>query len=114
MPVPCLEQNAVPVVPVTDAMPQEGAMPEPKQSHKGQPEALATLAAAAINGGKKPDNDRLTATRETVAIPTPPGDKDDAATKVLREGVLGMDQGTRAAIDKLPDRARDNRPKKQI
>jgi hypothetical protein len=86
-------------------------MSEPKQANKSQPEALASLAAAAANGGKKPDSVRLTATRETAAIPTPPIDKTDAATKVLREGVLGTEQGARAAIDKLPDRASDNWPK---
>lgn len=75
-----------------------------KEVPKGQPEALATFAAAATHGGKKPDDIGLTATRETAAIPTNPDDKNEAATKVLREGVLGTDQGADAAIDKLPDR----------
>jgi hypothetical protein len=75
-----------------------------KPVHKEQPEALATFAAAAIHGGKKPDDVGLTATKATAAIPTNPDDKVDAATKVLREGVLGTDQGAEAAVDKLPDR----------
>jgi hypothetical protein len=79
-------------------------MPGHKPVQKEQPEALATFAAAAIHAGKKPGNVGLTATKETAAIPTNPGDKVDAATKVLREGVLGTDQGAEAAIDKLPDR----------
>lgn len=84
-------------------------MSEPKQNHKGQPEALATFAAAAIHGGKKPDDIGLGATPETAAIPTSSNDKADAATRVLREGVLGTDQGSEAAIDKLPDRISENK-----
>jgi hypothetical protein len=75
-----------------------------KSRHEEQPEALATFAATAVHGGKKPDDIGLTATKETAAIPTNPDDKIDAATKILREGVLGTDQGAEAAIDKLPDR----------
>jgi hypothetical protein len=82
----------------------EDDMSGPKHDHTSQPEALATFAAAAIHGGKKPDAVGLTATKETAAVPTNPADKVDAATKVLREGVLGTDQGADAAIDKLPDR----------
>ena len=80
-------------------------MTEQKQSGKGQPEALATFAAAASNGGKKPDDIGPVATRETAAIPTNPDDKNDAATKILREGILGTNQDAEAAVDKLPDRA---------
>jgi hypothetical protein len=72
-----------------------------------QPEALATFAAGARNDGKKPDEIGLEATPETAPIPTDPGKKSDAATKVLREGVLKRDQGAEEAIDKLPDRTRD-------
>jgi hypothetical protein len=82
----------------------ENVMSETKPVRKGQPEVLATFAAAATHGGKKPDDVGLTATRATAAIPTDPDDKVHAATKVLREGVLGTDQGAEAAIDKLPDR----------
>lgn len=79
-------------------------MTERKQSQKGQPEALATFAAAAAHDGIKPKDIGLQATKETAPIPTNPEDKNDAATKVLREGVLGTDQGADAAIAKLPDR----------
>ncbi len=71
-----------------------------------QPEALATFAATARNDGRKPDEIGLTATPETAPIPTSPDDKARAATKVLREGVLGSDQGADEAIDALPDRTR--------
>ncbi|WP_306224522.1 hypothetical protein [Bosea beijingensis] len=72
-----------------------------------QPEALATFAAAARKDGKKPADIGLEATPETAPIPTDSAKKDDAATKVLREGVLKTDQGAEEAIDALPDRTRD-------
>lgn len=71
-----------------------------------QPEALATFAASARNAGKKPKDIGLKATPETQAIPTDPKKKNDAARKVLREGVLHKNQGADKAIDALPDRAR--------
>ncbi|WID96058.1 hypothetical protein QO058_25520 [Bosea vestrisii] len=74
---------------------------------KGQrPEALATFAASARNDGKKPEEIGLEATEATKPLVTSPEKKHDAATKVLREGVLGKDQGADEAIDKLPDRTR--------
>lgn len=72
-----------------------------------QPEALATFAATARNDGKKPDDVGLAATPDTEGLPTDTAKKADAATKVLREGVLHKDQGADAAIDALPDRTRD-------
>jgi hypothetical protein len=89
-------------------------MSERKQVRKAQPEALATFGAAARHGGKKPDNIGLVATAETAAIPTNPDDKADAATKVLREGVLGMDQGADAAIERLPDRVMQAKQKAKV
>lgn len=74
---------------------------------KDQPEALATFAASARNDGWKPKDIGLHATDETKAIPTDPKQKADAATKVLREGVLHRDQGADEAVDSLPDRTRD-------
>ncbi|HEV7259689.1 MAG TPA: hypothetical protein VGN82_18050 [Bosea sp. (in: a-proteobacteria)] len=71
-----------------------------------QPEALATFAASARNAGHKPDKVGLTATPETAPIPTSSQKKAQAATKVLREGVLKRDQGAEEAIDALPDRTR--------
>ena len=72
-----------------------------------QPEALATFAASARNDGKKPRNIGLHATDETRPLPTNSKQKTDAATKVLREGVLHKDQGADQAVDALPDRTRD-------
>lgn len=83
-------------------------MAKPRTGGPGsrQPEALATFAASARNDGKKPREIGLEATAETQPLRTSPEKKQDAATKVLREGVLGKDQGADEAIDKLPDRTR--------
>lgn len=78
-----------------------------KHNGKGQPEALATFAAAARSDGKKPGEVGLDATAETAAIPASSEQKAEAATKVLREGVTGQDEGAEEAIDALPDRTRD-------
>ncbi|MFA6964795.1 hypothetical protein [Bosea sp. (in: a-proteobacteria)] len=72
-----------------------------------QPEALATFAATARNDGKKPDDIGLTATPESGPLPASSEKKAQAATKVLREGVLKRDQGADEAVDALPDRTRD-------
>ena len=69
-----------------------------------QPEALAQFAESARDKDATPDRPGLEADKETAAIPTDPTLKQDAATKVLREGVLHRDQGTKEAIDRLPDR----------
>jgi hypothetical protein len=73
---------------------------------KRQPEALATFAAAARREGRKPDRLGYEADAETAPIPADPAIKDEAATRVLREGVLGSDQAADAAADALPDRTR--------
>src|SRR4051794_9228053 len=72
---------------------------------KGQPEALATFAAAARNNGKKPEDIGLKATQTTKAVPTSPEAKAEAATRILQEGVTGRKHGAEAAVDALPDRA---------
>ncbi|MGO4175878.1 hypothetical protein [Bosea sp. TAF32] len=72
-----------------------------------QPEFLATFSASAKNEGRKPTEIGLTATPDTMPISVDPGKKVDAATKVLREGVLHKDQGAEEAIRELPDRTRD-------
>ena len=69
-----------------------------------QPEALAKLAEASRNDNGQPVKDGVLADHETAAIPTDPKLKQDAATKVLREGVTHHEQGAKEAIDKLPDR----------
>lgn len=83
-------------------------MAKPKTAGpKGQqPEALVTFAASARNDGRKPKDVGLEATEATKPLKTSPDKKQDAANKVLREGVLGKDQGADEAIDKLPDRTR--------
>jgi hypothetical protein len=69
-----------------------------------RPEALAKFAEVARNGDGKPVRSGTEATAETAPIPTDPAQKQDAATRVLREGVLKQDQGADEAIDRLPDR----------
>jgi hypothetical protein len=69
-----------------------------------RPEALAKFAEVARNRDGKPVRTGIEATPETSPIPTDPLQKQDAATKVLREGVLNQDQGADEAIDRLPDR----------
>ena len=69
-----------------------------------QPEALARFAEAARSDDGKPDKPGLVADKQTKPIPVDPKLKQDAATKVLREGVMHRDEGADEAIDKLPDR----------
>lgn len=75
---------------------------------KENPEALAKFAETARSEDKK-DNTGLNATRETTPIPTDSKLKDEAATKVLQEGVTGEDHGAEEAIDELPDRIIESR-----
>jgi hypothetical protein len=72
-----------------------------------QPEALATFAEAARADGKKPADVGLTATPDTAPVETDPRAKDEAATKVLKRGATGEDEGVDAAVDALPDRTSD-------
>ena len=69
-----------------------------------RPEALAKFAEVARNDDGRPVRNGIEATAETSPIPTDPVQKQDAATRVLREGVLNQDQGADEAIDRLPDR----------
>lgn len=69
-----------------------------------RPEALAKFAEVARNDDGKPVRNGTEATAETAPIPTDPAQKQDAATRVLREGVLKQDQGADEAVDRLPDR----------
>lgn len=80
-----------------------------------RPEALAKFAEVARNDDGKPVRNGTEATAETAPIPTDPAQKQDAATRVLREGVLKQDQGADEAIDRLPDRTaqRHNLPQEQ-
>jgi hypothetical protein len=76
---------------------------------KVEPEALATFAESARAKEKVPDETTLTATRHTAPLRTDSKKKDKAATKVLRQGVTGEDEGADEAIDKLPDRIVESR-----
>lgn len=79
-----------------------------RTGHDGQqPEALATFAEAARQGGRKPDDVGLTATPDTAPMETDPKRKHEAAAKVLQEGATGEDRGADAAVSSLPDRTRD-------
>jgi hypothetical protein len=80
-----------------------------------RPEALAKFAEVARNDDGRPVRNGTEATAENAPIPMDPAQKQDAATKVLREGVLKQDQGADEAIDRLPDRTapRHNRPQGQ-
>lgn len=73
-----------------------------------RPEALAKFAEVARHDDGQPVREGVSATKETAAIPTDPKLKQDAATKVLREGVLRRNQGAKKAIKKLPDRTAKN------
>jgi hypothetical protein len=74
-----------------------------------QPEALATFAESARAKTKTPEKSSLTATEQTQPRPTDSKKKDEAATKVLREGARGTDEGAEEAIDALPDRIVESR-----
>ena len=76
-------------------------MIDPKGS---RPEALAKFAEVARNNDGNPVREGIEATEETAPIPTNSKLKQDAATKVLREGVLHRNQGAKEAIEELPDR----------
>jgi hypothetical protein len=69
-----------------------------------EPEALAKFAQVARNKHGQPVREGVEAKPSTSAIPTDPVLKQDAATKVLREGVYHTDQGAQEAINRLPDR----------
>lgn len=89
--------------------------PPDRQVHEGErPEALAKFAEVARNDDGQPVRNGTEATEQTAPIPTDPRQKQDAATRVLREGVLKQDQGAEEAIDRLPDRtAPRHRPQGQ-
>jgi hypothetical protein len=69
-----------------------------------EPEALSKFAQVARNNEGQPVRDGVLAKPDTSPIATDPKLKQDAATKVFREGVFHKDQGAKEAIDRLPDR----------
>ncbi len=74
------------------------------ETKKTQPEVLAKFGEAARDMDGNPHKPGLRASEETAAVAMDPKLKQDAATKVLREGVFKRDEGAEEAIDKLPDR----------
>jgi hypothetical protein len=79
----------------------------PRKNEQG--EALATFAESSRSKRKMPEQPSTQATKHTAPIPTDPGKKDVAATKVLAEGATGTDQGSEEAIKELPDRIIESR-----
>lgn len=67
------------------------------------PEAIAKFAQSARveNGDVKRTGAK--ATNETTALPTDPKLQQEAATAVLRENVIGDDEGSEELIKQLPD-----------
>ncbi len=69
-----------------------------------QPEALRSLKSAAKAGSQKPQDQGLEARGDTAPISASPEQEQDAATKVLREGVKKNPQGMEEAAKKAPQR----------
>jgi len=69
-----------------------------------QPEALRSLKSAANAGSQKPQEQGLEARADTKPIPAPLEQEQDAAAKVLQEGVEKNPQGMDDAARKAPER----------
>ena len=69
-----------------------------------QPEALRSLKSAAKAGSQKPKEQGLDARSDTAPIAASPEQEQDAAAKVLREGVEKNPQGMEEAAKKAPPR----------
>ena len=77
----------------------------PNRAQDGQqPEALRSLKSAAKAGSQKPRDQGLEAGSDTAPIPAPPEQEQDAAAKVLQEGVKKNPQGMEEAARKAPQR----------
>lgn len=78
---------------------------------KQRPEALAEFAEAARHDPRTGEakGKSLKADRHTAPKPENNRKKHDAATKVLREGATGKDQGAEEAVDRTQDRIRQSR-----
>ncbi|MBV8446709.1 MAG: hypothetical protein JO124_01840 [Hyphomicrobiales bacterium] len=72
--------------------------------HGQQPEALATFGQAARQGGKKPDDIGLEATKASGPLPGNLDQEEKAAAEILNEGATGKDRGGKKAARDLPDR----------
>jgi hypothetical protein len=69
-----------------------------------QPEALRSLKSAAKAGSQKPQEQGLDARGDTAPIPAPLEQEQDAAKKVLQEGVKKNPQGMEDAAREAPER----------
>ncbi|MBM1173611.1 hypothetical protein [Microvirga arabica] len=77
----------------------------PKSMQDGQqPEALRSLKSAAKAGSQKPDGQGLKARGDTAPVSASPEQEQDAAAKVLREGVKKNPRGMEEAAKKAPRR----------
>jgi hypothetical protein len=82
-----------------------GVRPMPNRTQDGQqPEALRSLKSAAKAGSRKPEGQGLEARSETAPVPASPEQEQDAAAKVLREGVKKNPRGMEEAAKKAPRR----------
>lgn len=82
-------------------------MGEPKKgkqvSEQESPEAIAKFAQSARSKNGEMNRTGINSTSETSPLPSNPKLKQKAATAVLRENVLGDDEGSEKLIKKLPD-----------
>lgn len=78
-------------------------MPDRTQDGQ-QPEALRSLKSAAKAGSQKPQEQGLEARGDTAPVPAPLEQEQDAATKVLQEGVKKNPQGMEDAAREAPER----------
>ncbi len=69
-----------------------------------QPEALRSLKSAAKAGSQKPQEQGLDARGDTAPIPAPLEQEQDAAKKVLQEGVKKNPQGMEDAAREATER----------
>jgi hypothetical protein len=77
----------------------------PNRTQDGQqPEALRSLKSAAKAGSQKPEDQGLEAQGDTAPVPASPEQEQDAAAKVLREGVKKNPRGMEEAAKKAPRR----------
>jgi hypothetical protein len=77
----------------------------PNRTQNGQqPEALRSLKSAAKAGSQKPQEQGLEARHDTAPIPAPLEQEQDAAAKVLQEGVKKNPSGMEEAARKAPRR----------
>src|SRR5688500_2744899 len=82
-----------------------GVRPMPDRMQDGQqPEALRSLKSAAKAGSRKPQEQGLEARGDTAPISAPLEQEQDAAAKVLQEGVEKNPSGMEDAARKAPKR----------